>query len=332
LTEELVRQGHEVTLFASGDSETSARLVAGCPRALRLDPSCTDPIAHHVRMLDLVGERVAEFDIIHFHIDYLHFPVARRERWPHVTTLHGRLDLPDLVPLYEDFRELPLVSISDPQRAPLPWVNWCGTVHNALPGDLLAFHEGPGRYLAFLGRLSPDKGPDRAIEIARRLDMPLKIAAKVDKADEEYVESVIKPLLDDPLIEFRGEIGEDEKNEFLGNASALLFPISWPEPFGMVLIEAMACGTPIVAYRHGSVPQVVTDGVTGFIVDTIEEAVEATRRVAQLDRRRVRAEFDGRFTASRMARDYVTVYERVLGARGERERTAPRRGRPAAAR
>jgi glycosyltransferase involved in cell wall biosynthesis len=275
-------------------------------------------MVHHILMLDRIRRVAAEFDILHIHLDYLHFPVSRCQRWPHVTTLHGRLDLPDLVPLFEDFREMPVASISDAQRAPLPWINWCGTVHNGLPEDLYTFHEGPGEYLAFLGRISPEKRADRAIEIAERLDMPLKIAAKVDKVDREYFEAVIEPLLDDPRVEFIGEIGEDRKDEFLGNAHALLFPIDWPEPFGMVLIEAMACGTPVVAYRHGSVPEVLTDGVSGFVVDTIEEAVEATRRVGQLSRRRVREAFEDRFSAARMAREYVAVYEKILGSRGPR--------------
>ncbi|MBX6312649.1 MAG: glycosyltransferase family 4 protein [Isosphaeraceae bacterium] len=316
LTEELVRQGHDVTLFASGDSVTSARLVAPCRQALRLDHSCIDPLAHHILMLDQVRRVADEFDILHFHIDYLHFPLSRCERWPHITTLHGRLDLPDLIPLYEEFREMPLVSISDAQRAPLPWVRWCGTVHHGLPEDLYSFHEGPGQYLAFLGRVSPEKRVDRAIEIAQRLDLPLKIAAKVDKVDREYFEAVVRPRLDDPRVEFIGEIGEDQKNEFLGNALAVLFPIDWPEPFGMVMIEAMACGTPVVAYRNGSVPEVMEDGVTGFIVSSIEEAVEATRRVEQLSRRRVREVFERRFTATRMARDYLAVYETILESRG----------------
>jgi glycosyltransferase involved in cell wall biosynthesis len=316
LTEELVRQGHDVTLFASGDSVTSARLIAPCPRALRLDRSCTDPLAHHILMLEQVRRVAHEFDVLHFHVDYLHFPLSRRERWPHISTLHGRLDLAELVPLYQEFREMPVVSISDAQRNPLPWIRWCGTVHNGIPEDLYSFREGPGKYLAFLGRISPEKRADRAIEIAKRLDTPLKIAAKVDKADREYFETVIKPMLDDPRVEFIGEIGEDRKGEFLGNACAVLFPVDWPEPFGMVMIEAMACGTPVVAYRCGSVPEVIEDGVSGFIVDSIEGAVEATRKVRQLSRQRVRESFEARFTASRMAREYLECYERILGSHG----------------
>jgi glycosyltransferase involved in cell wall biosynthesis len=315
LTEELVRQGHDVTLFASGDSVTSARLVACCRRALRLDRSCVDPIAPHIRMLGQIGRVARAFDIIHFHIDYLHFPLSRRAHWPQVTTLHGRLDIPELVPLYREFPEMPLVSVSDAQRTSLPWVHWCGTVHNGVPADLYGQGEGSGGYLAFVGRIAPEKRVDRAIEIARRLDMPLKIAAKVDKADEEYFEAEIRPRLNHSLVKFVGEIGEDQKKAFLGNAYALLFPIDWPEPFGMAMIEAMACGTPIVAYRRGSVPEVIEDGISGFIVDAIEEAVHATRRAGRLSRRRVREAFENRFTAARMARGYVAVYEKILESR-----------------
>lgn len=312
LTEELVRQGHAVTLFASGDSLTSARLIAACRQALRLDRSCIDPLAHHVLMLDRVRQLADEFDVIHFHIDYLHFPLSRCFGWPQVTTLHGRLDIPDLLPIHEEFREMPLVSISDDQRTPLPWARWLETVHHGLPEGLYEFHEGPGEYLAFLGRISPEKRADRAIEIARRLGMPLKIAAKVDKVDREYFEEVIRPMLDTPLVEFIGEIDEERKNEFLGHASALLFPIDWPEPFGMVMIEAMACGTPVVAYGHGSVPEVIEEGVTGFVVRSLEEAVAATRKTGFLSRRGVREVFERRFTVSRMARDYVAVYEKIV--------------------
>jgi glycosyltransferase involved in cell wall biosynthesis len=315
LTEELVRQGHDVTLFASGDSVTAARLVPICPQALRLDPTCIDPIAQHIRSLGELGRMAGEFDILHFHVDYLHFPLSRCARWPHVTTLHGRLDIPELVPLYEEFRDMPLVSISDAQRAPLDWAHWSGTVYNGVPADLYSLCDGSRGYLAFLGRISPEKRADRAIEIARRLDMPLKIAAKVDTADRAYFDTEIQPRLDDSRVEFLGEVGEDKKQEFLGNAHAFLFPIDWPEPFGMAMIEAMACGTPIIAYRHGSVPEVIEDGVNGFIVESIEEAVEATRQVERLSRRRVREVFDSRFTAERMARGYVAVYEKILESR-----------------
>jgi glycosyltransferase involved in cell wall biosynthesis len=312
LTEELVQQGHEVTLFASGDSETAARLVAATPRSLRLDKSCVDQLAHHILLLAEVTRRASEFDVIHYHIDYVHFPLSRCRPHPHVTTLHGRLDIPDLAPLYDEFREMPVVSISDSQREPLPQANWQATVHHGLPQDLLRFRPEPGEYLAFIGRFSPEKRADRAIEIARRAGLPLKLAAKVDAVDKAYFESKIKPLLDDPFIEYIGEIGEDEKDEFLGNAYALLFPIDWPEPFGLVMIESMACGTPVIAYRNGSVEEVMEEGRSGFMVSTLAEAVKAVRRVADLDRAECRRVFERRFTAAQMAADYVRVYERVI--------------------
>ena len=312
LTEELVRQGHEVTLFASGDSVTKAHLVAACRRSLRLDKHCIDQLSHQVLMLEHVFQRAAEFDIVHFHVDYLHFPLSRREQLTHVTTLHGRLDIPDLVPLYHEFRDMPVVSISNCQRAPLPWANWQATVYHGLPADMYQFHDKPGIYLAFLGRISPEKRVDRAIEIARQVQIPLKIAAKVDPVDKDYFEGVVEPLLRDPLVEFVGEIGKVEKEDFLGNAYALLFPIDWPEPFGLVMIEAMACGTPVIAYRSGAVPEVMEEGHTGFIVQGLEDAVEAVRRVPELSRKRCREIFDQRFTAARMAHDYVQLYERLI--------------------
>ena len=314
LTEELVRLGHDVTLFSSGDSLTTARLVPACKRALRLDPGCVDQLAHHVVMLDLVFSEKDNFDLFHFHTDYLHFPLSRREQIPHVTTLHGRLDYPDLVPLYRHFHDLPLVSISDAQRKPLPWANWQGTVHHGLPRDYFSLGAG-GEYLAFLGRTSPEKGLDQAIEIAKRTGMPLKIAAKIDKIDVPYYERVIKPLLDHPLVEFIGEIGYPDKNEFLGNAAALLFPIDWNEPFGLVMIEAMACGTPVIAYPLGSVPEIVRDGVTGFIVPDLENAVRAVKRIKEIDRGECRQHFERHFGAERMARDYLDIYRRL--ARGD---------------
>jgi glycosyltransferase involved in cell wall biosynthesis len=312
LTEELVRQGHDVTLFASGDSVTKARFVSGCRRSLRLDKHCVDQMAHHVVMLEQVYRRAAEFDVIHFHVDYLHFGLSRREGVSRVTTLHGRLDLPDLIPLYQEFRDEPVVSISTSQRTPIPWANWQDTVYHGLPADLYSFRPEPGSYLAFLGRISPEKRVDRAIEIAKRVAMPLRIAAKVDAVDEEYFATAIEPLLEHPLVEFVGEIGDAEKDEFLGNASMLLFPIDWPEPFGLVMIEAMACGTPVVAYSNGAVPEVMEQGRTGFIVDTLEEAVEAVRRVPELSRQRCREIFEERFTAERMAQEYLQVYERLI--------------------
>lgn len=315
LTEELHRQGHEVTLFASGDSVSSARLVAACRRSLRLDKHCMDPMAHHVLMLERVFQNADEFDVIHFHVDYLHFPLARRHRLAQVTTLHGRLDIPDLEPLYQEFSEMPVVSISDAQREPLPWVNWQATVYHGLPEDLYRFRPEPGAYFAFLGRISPEKRVNRAIEIARQVGMPLKIAAKVDRVDNEYFQAVVAPLLRDPRVEYVGEIGEGEKDEFLGNAYALLFPIDWPEPFGLVMIEAMACGTPIIAYRHGSVAEVMEEGRTGFIVTSLEGAIEAARRIPELSRRRCREVFEQRFTSRHMAAGYLRVYERLIASK-----------------
>lgn len=311
LTEELVHQGHDVTLFASGDSITNARLVAPCPQSLRLDPDCIDQLAHHILMLEHVFHGLNDFDVIHFHIDYMHFPISRRQQRPQITTLHGRLDIPDLVPLYQEFHDMPVVSISDSQRKPLPDVNWQGTVYHGLPEDLYPFREEPGKYLAFLGRISPEKRLDRAIEIAIRVGMPLKIAAKVDRVDREYFTTVIEPLLAHPLIEYIGEIGDDGKSEFLGNAHALLFPIDWPEPFGMVMIEAMASGTPVIAYPLGSVLEVIENGVNGFIVNSIDEAVRATEQVSTLSRRRCRDIFEARFSARQMALGYLDIYAKL---------------------
>jgi len=315
LTEELVCQGHEVTLFASGDSVTKAHLVAACRRSLRMDKHCVDRMAHHILMLEHMLQRAAEFDIVHFHTDYLHFPLSRREQITHVTTLHGRLDIPDLVPLHQEFRDMPVISISDGQREPLPWANWQATVYHGLPADMYQFRDEPGSYLAFLGRVSPEKRVDRAIEIAKQVRIPLKIAAKVDRVDTDYFETVVEPLLRHPFVEFVGEIGEGEKAEFLGNAYALLFPIDWPEPFGLVMIEAMACGTPVIAYRGGAVPEVIDEGHTGFIVEELEDAVEAVRRIPELSRKRCREIFDQRFTAAQMAHDYVQVYERLINSK-----------------
>jgi glycosyltransferase involved in cell wall biosynthesis len=315
LTEELVAQGHEVTLFASGDSETSARLVAPCAQSLRLDPESVDHVAHHVLMLEMVAARAADFDLVHFHCDYLHYPISRRAVRRHVTTLHGRLDLPDLVPLYREFGDVPVVSISDAQRAPLPHANWRATVHHGLPLDLLRLQPEDGGYLAFLGRLSPEKRGDRAIEIARQAGLPLKVAAKVDDQDRDYFRQEIEPLLGEPGVEYVGEIGEAEKQEFLGGARALLFPIDWPEPFGLVMIEALACGTPVIAYARGSVPEVIEDGVTGFLVDDRGGAVAAVGRLDTLSRRRCREVFEERFSARRMARDYLGVYRGLLAER-----------------
>jgi glycosyltransferase involved in cell wall biosynthesis len=311
LTEELVRRGEEVTLFASGDSVTRAELVPGCERSLRLSKSI-DPLPCHFLMLEQVFKRAKDFDVIHFHVDYLHFPLSRRNALPHLTTLHGRLDLPDLPPLYQEFGDMPVISISDAQRRPLPFANWLGTVHHGLPENLFTFREQPEDYLVFLGRISPEKRVDRAIEIARRTGRRLKIAAKVDKVDRRYFNKTIKPLLDHPLIEYLGEVGQRDKNELLGGAAGLLFPIDWPEPFGLVMIEALACGTPVLAFRRGSVPEVIADGVSGFIVEEMEAAVAAVEKLVRLDRRRCRQEFERRFTAARMADDYMRFYARVM--------------------
>ena len=311
LTEELVRLGHDVTLFASGDSVTSARLEAGCAGALRLDGRCRDPLVYHLAMLHRVRQRAVEFDILHFHTDYLHFPLFA-DSWANtLTTLHGRLDLPDLPLMMRSFPQMPLVSISDAQRRPMAWANWHATVHHGLPADLHRLRGGGGGYLAFLGRISCEKRVDRAVEIARRTGLPLRIAAKIDPADRAYFDGIAS-VLDDPLVEFVGEIGDADKGPFLGEAVALLFPIDWPEPFGLVLIEAMATGTPVIAFGHGSVPEIVEDGVTGFIVDSIEAAVAAVPRAAALARPTIRQRFEQRFTAERMARDYLALYRRLL--------------------
>lgn len=316
LTDELVQQGHEITLFASGDSVTRAKLLPVSRRALRLEgPHVVDPIAHHVRMLEMVYRQADDFDLVHFHIDYLHFPLATRYPVAALTTLHGRLDIPDLIPLFQEFRNVNVVSVSNEQRKPLSWATWRGTVYHGLPIDLYRFQAKPGSYLAFLGRISPEKRVDRAIKIARRTGVELKIAAKVDAVDRDYFQSKIRPLLDDPLIQFIGEIGESEKNEFLGNALAVLFPIDWPEPFGLVMIEAMACGTPTIAYRNGSVPEVLEDNKTGFIVDNLPDAVHAVERVPLLSRRTCREVFEQQFSSSRMARDYLAIYEALLSER-----------------
>ena len=312
LTEELVRQGHEVTLFASGDSRTLAMLEAPCERALRLDPQCRDPLAHHMVLINRVASSAHLFDIIHFHIDYLHFPVFASRAGKTLTTLHGRLDLPDLPPLHREFPMMPLVSISDAQRAPLAWANWQGTVYHGLPPDLFSLGRGGGGYLVFIGRISPEKGPERAIEIARRASLPLVIAAKVDKADQEYYEDRVKPLLNDPLIEYIGEVGDEEKGALLGDAIALLFPIDWPEPFGLVQIEAMACGTPVIAFRRGAVPEITEPGATGCLVENIDEAVAAIPMAQRLDRRSIRRHFEKRFLVERMAHDYLELYRKVM--------------------
>jgi glycosyltransferase involved in cell wall biosynthesis len=313
LTEELVAQGHDVTLFASGDSLTSARLISSCDSAFRLNTGIKEPLPYQVMQLEQVRRHAHEFDVLHFHTDLMHFPLVHDLADRALTTLHGRLDLPDLLPFFTLFADPPLVSISQAQRLPMPPVNWLGTVPHGLPRDLLPFSPvASGGYLAFLGRIAPEKRPDRAISIAERTGLPLKIAAKVDKVDEAYWQDVIAPMVKRcSQVEFVGEIDESRKAEFLHGALALLFPIDWPEPFGLVMLEAMACGTPVIAFRAGSVPEVIEDGVSGFIVDDIDEAVRAVGRLAALARRDVRSAFEARFTADRMARDYVCLYERL---------------------
>jgi glycosyltransferase involved in cell wall biosynthesis len=313
LTDELVRLGHQVTLFASADSITAADLVGCASTALRLDRNVHDPLPYYMLMLDKVRELAEEFDILHFHIDQLHFPLFRQMAGRTVTTLHGRQDCPDLKPLYLGFSEMPLVSISNGQRRQIANANLVATVHHGIPTNLHEPIYNPrGGYVAFLGRISPEKRPDRAIRIARTLGIPLKIAAKVDKVDEPYFREQIAPLLGDPGVEFIGEINEHNKTDFLGEARALLFPIDWPEPFGLVMIEAMACGTPVLAFRHGSVSEIVDQGVTGAVVDTMEEAVMLLPQVLALDRRAVRRRFEQRFSSARMATDYVTLYRSLL--------------------
>lgn len=312
LTEELVALGHDVTLFASGDSVTSATLAPMRDQALRLDPSVKDWVAIYNRMVEMIYRRKDEFDVLHFHIDYFPLSLFSRQKVPFLTTLHGRLDLPEFVETYSTFPDAPFVSISDSQRRPIPHLNWVSTVLHGMPANLLAPQPAKQEYAAFLGRISPEKGVDRAIRIAGKAGMKLKIAAKVDNADKEYYDTEIKPLIrNNPNVEFIGEINDQQKPAFLSGAHALLFPINWPEPFGLVMIEAMACGTPVVAFDCGSVPEVIDEGVSGFIVNDIDTAVAALDRVHTLDRAMVRATFDRRWTARRMAEDYVDVYAQL---------------------
>ena len=311
LTEALVRLGHDVTLFASGDSITRARLVSVWDRALRLDPRRPEATSLHVLMVEEVFKRASGFDVVHFHIDAMQLPLARRHSTPCVMTMHGRLDMAGLPQLYDEFRDLPLISISDAQRAPLPDANWTATVHHGLPVELLRPQYSPGSYLAFLGRISPEKRVDRAIQIARASGVPLRIAAKVDPVDRLYYENEIAPLIDGRFIDYVGEIDEHEKAEFLGNALALLFPIDWPEPFGLAMIEALACGTPVIAFRRGSVPEVIDEDVSGCIVDDVAGAVAAVARMPRWNRRLCRESFEQRFSSRRMAMDYCEAYERL---------------------
>lgn len=315
LTEELVRQGHQVTLFASGDSVTKARLCAPCSRSLRLDRTCVEPNAYHTLMLEQLVQEAASFDIIHFHTDYQHYPLSRRVDTPIVHTHHGRLDIPELVPVFQEFRDIPVVSISNAQRNPVSWLNWQATVYHGLPRNLHAFNDRADNYLLFLGRISVEKRVDNAIEIARRAGMRIRIAAKVDPRDADYFDTVAKPLLKQRHVDFIGEVGGREKDELLRNASALLFPIDWPEPFGLVMIEALACGTPVIANRRGSVPEILDDGVTGYVVDSLDEAVHAVERVPELDRRQCRKVFEQRFSNARMTHDYLKVYQALTSGR-----------------
>lgn len=311
LTEELVRRGHDVTLFASGDSVTQARLHSVVPKSLRLQDKLALSHAYTVLEMELVADLSHEFDIIHYHVDYHHFSLSRRCKTPNVTTMHGRLDLPELAVLFDKFREMPVVSISDSQRAPLPNANWIDTVYHGFPCDLLRFEPNPQGYFAFLGRISREKRLDRAIDIANALRQPLKVAAKIDPTDREYYKQVIEPKMNSPYVEFIGEINDAQKSEFLGNAKALLFPIDWPEPFGLTMIEAMACGTPVVAFSHGSVPEVLEHGKTGFLVTDMQAAIRAAERIGELDRHVCRRTFEQRFSVSVMAERYEEVFRRL---------------------
>ncbi|MGO9389006.1 glycosyltransferase family 4 protein [Rhodoblastus sp.] len=322
LTEELVELGHDVSLFASGDSITAARLEPMWPRSLRLDGTVRDPNALHMAMIEQVFRRASQFDIMHFHLDYYAFSLMSRQATPFVTTLHGRLDLPEHHPVFATFPSVPLVSISNAQRRPIPTANWVATVHHGLPENLLRPQPARPSYLAFLGRISPEKRVDAAIRIAQRCGLPLKIAAKVDRADADYFNEVIRPLLEAPGVEFIGEIGDDRKKVFLSGAIALLVPIDWPEPFGLVMIEAMACGLPVVAFNRGSVAEIVEDGVTGFIVEDETSAVGAVHEVASLSRSAIRTRFEQRFTARRMAQDYLDLYRRLIDGAKPRPRLA----------
>ncbi len=332
LTDALVELGHDVTLFSTGETKTLARLEVVRDQAIRLDPSpLKSDLAAHMSMLAKVRARAHQFDVIHFHVDMVHFPMFSDMADRTVTTLHGRLDMKDLPGVYDHWPEFPLVSISDDQRRPLPFANWAGTVHHGLNADIYQPSAESRGYLAFLGRISPEKRPDRAIEIAKRLNMPLKIAAKVDSADARYFAEVIAPMIEgSPLIEFIGEIGDHQKSEFLGGAEALLFPIDWPEPFGLVMIEAMACGTPVIAWRNGSAPEVIEDGETGFLVDNMDDACAAVARCRALNRASVRARFELRFSATVMARRYVELYSDRLARMPFAPEEAETPGEPAA--
>jgi glycosyltransferase involved in cell wall biosynthesis len=312
ITEELVSRGHDVTLFASGDSATSAKLVSPCKIATRLDSKCTDPLVSHFKMMEMVDKESSHFDIIHSHIDYLHFPLIRRSGSVFVSTIHGRLNLPELQPLYNEYRDINLVSISDSQRRPLPGANWRGTVYHGLPTSLYTFNPDGGKYLSFVGRVSPEKRVDRAIEIAIQTSIPIRIAAKIDKADQDYFDAKIRHLLDHPLVEFLGEVNDIEKGELLGNSMAMIYPIDWPEPFGLAMIEAMACGTPVIAFDNGSVTEIIDEGETGYIVNSIKEAVMQVENIKSVDRLGCRQIFEKRFSVSRMGDDYLRIYKLLI--------------------
>ena len=312
LANELVELGHDVTIFASGDSVTTAKLVPITQKSLRLDENCVDQLAPQILMVEKVFEDTSRFDLIHFHIDHVQLPYIRRHTIPALSTFHGRLDIPDLVPLYKEFREIPFSSISNSQREPLPWLNWQGTVYHGLRKDAFQFHPEHRGYLAFLGRISPEKGIENAVEIARRTGLQLKIAAKISDVDKKYFEEQIKHLFDDPFVEYVGEIDETKKDKFIGDAFATLFPIAWPEPFGLVMIESMACGTPVIAFRRGSVSEVMVEGQSGHIVTNVEEAVQAVKKLDSFDRRNCRRVFEERFLSTRMTRDYVKIYKRLI--------------------
>ena len=313
LTEELVALGHDVTLFASGDSQTSATLSPFWPRALRLDGSVRDPNSLHMMMLENVARRAREFDVLHFHLDYYPFSLFARQNTPYVTTLHGRLDLPELQPVFNTFCDAPVISISDAQRRPLPQANWIRTIHHGLPDRLYTPRSRDKPYFAFLGRISPEKRADTAIRIAEQCGITLKIGAKIDRTDRDYFDEKIRPMMNGPYVDYVGEISDAQKQEFLSGAIALLVPIDWPEPFGLVMIEAMACGTPVIAFNRGSVPEIVEDNVTGFIVEDEAGAVGAVDRLADLSRTRIRQRFEERFTARRMATEYLEVYRELMG-------------------
>jgi glycosyltransferase involved in cell wall biosynthesis len=312
ITEELISGGHEVTLFASGDSICSGKLISPTSKATRLDKNCADQMVSHFTMMEMVEKESKNFDIIHSHIDYLHFPLIRRSKAVYVTTIHGRLDLPELQPLYSEYNDIPLISISDSQRKPVPQANWLGTVYHGLPPNLYKFNSNGGNYLSFVGRVSPEKRIDRAIEIAIKSGIPIKIAAKVDNADMEYYEAKIKNLLKHPLVEFLGEVGDSEKGELLGNSLGMIYPIDWPEPFGLAMIESMACGTPVIAYNNGSVSEVIDEGETGFIVNSIGKAIKCVENLTTIDRNNCRRTFEKRFSASRMVADYLSIYKQLV--------------------